>query len=79
MRSRDAIWPGSEAWCAAVEHLVTAGGMRRVQAGTMAQNARMRALFRKSHMIEEGCQRARFLLDGKPVDLIFAARLRSDA
>lgn len=66
---------GGEAWCAVVDYLIDTAGMRRVQAGTMADNQPMRALMRKSGMQEEGRQAERFLLDGQPVDLVFGARL----
>ena len=69
---------GSEAWCAVIRYLVEERMTRRVQAGTMDANAPMQALFRKSGMLEEGRQRGRFLLDGQPVDMVFAARLRSE-
>ena len=69
---------GSEAWCAVIHYLAEERKMRRIQAGTMVRNAPMRALFRKSGMLEEGRQRERFLLDGQPIDMVFAARLCSD-
>lgn len=69
---------GTEAWCAVVAHLLDTRGIRRVQAGTMAPNTAMRGVFHKSGMTEEGRQHGRFLLDEKPVDLVFAARTRDD-
>ena len=69
---------GSEAWCAVIDHLLANAGIRRVQAGTMAANAPMRALMRKSGMREEASQKGRFLLDGQPVDLVSGARFADD-
>lgn len=65
---------GGEAWCAAVDWLLGAGGMRKVSAGCMADNAAMRRLMAKSRMVDDGIRKAHYLLDGKPVDIVHAAR-----
>ena len=75
-RSQQKRGLGREAWCAMVDHLIDTMKIRRVQAGTMSENRPMRNLFRASNMTEEACCPERFLLDGRPVDLILAARLR---
>jgi RimJ/RimL family protein N-acetyltransferase len=66
---------GRRAWCLALDWLVSpAGGMRLVTAGTMAANVAMLGLMRTSGMREYGRLQGRFLLDGKPTDLVLAAR-----
>ncbi len=65
---------GGEAWCAAVDWLLGAGGMRKVSAGCLAPNAAMRRLMAKSRMVEDGVRKAHYLLDGSPVDIVHAAR-----
>lgn len=66
---------GREAWCAVVDHLIGQGGVRRVQAGTMAKNDAMLRLFNDAGMHVEGRQVGRFLLSGEPVDLVHACRV----
>lgn len=78
-RSQQGKGLGREAWCAVVDHLIGTMDIRRVQAGTMSENKPMRALFHASNMLEEACCPRRFLLDGQPVDLILAARMRDTA
>jgi len=65
---------GFEAWTAVVDHLLGAGGMRKVTAGCMADNKGMLAVMEKSGMTEEGRRVGNFLLDGKPVDLVMVAK-----
>jgi RimJ/RimL family protein N-acetyltransferase len=64
---------GGEAWDAAMTDLL-ARGVRRVEAGTMAVNTGMLAIFRKAGMVEEGRRKGHFLLNGRPVDMVLAAR-----
>jgi len=65
---------GTRAWMLALEWLLGPGGMRKVTAGTMAENKAMLAIMKKSGMEEEGRRRAQFLLDGRPVDAVLVAR-----
>jgi [ribosomal protein S5]-alanine N-acetyltransferase len=65
---------GTRAWALALEWLLGPGGMRKVTAGTMAENAAMLAIMKKSGMDEEGRRRGQFLLDGRPVDAVLMAR-----
>lgn len=67
---------GKRAWNLALDWLLGQGGMLKVTAGTMAENKAMRALMRDSGMIEEGRSRSRFLLDGVPVDGVWATKDR---
>jgi [ribosomal protein S5]-alanine N-acetyltransferase len=65
---------GKAAWSQAMEWLLREGGMRKVAAGTMAENAPMLAIMRATGMHEEGRRRGQLLLDGRPVDLVLVAR-----
>jgi RimJ/RimL family protein N-acetyltransferase len=49
-------------------------GVRKITAGTMEANRAMLSIFRKTGMIEDGVRKAHFLLDGTPVDCVYAAR-----
>lgn len=59
---------GTAAWAAVLNYLLM--NMRKVEAGTMAENIGMQRICTKTGMIEEGRQSKHFLIDGKPVDLI---------
>lgn len=65
---------GREAWCAVVDHLLQVETFRLVHAGTMSANTGMLRAFEESGMTTEGRSVGRFLLDGKPVDMVLAAR-----
>jgi RimJ/RimL family protein N-acetyltransferase len=65
---------GFEAWLAVLDNLLGAAGIRKVTAGTMAANAPMLAVARKSQMIEEGRQRQQYLFHGEEVDRVLFAR-----
>ena len=65
---------GTRAWRLALDWLLGQGGMRKVTAGTMAENEMMMGVIRNSGMSVEGRQSGRFLLEGVPVDGILAAR-----
>lgn len=72
-----ALWNrgmGYDAWHTTMSFLLTEYKMRKVMAGTMAANAGMLALMSKSGMVCEGRLEGHFLLEGNPVDLIFASR-----
>lgn len=70
---------GTEAWSAAMEYLLNAVPVRKVHAGTMADNLPMLRIFEKTGMTIE-CRRSRhYLLGGREVDLVFAARFGRDA
>ena len=65
---------GTAAWSQALEWLLGPGGMRKVTAGTMADNQAMLAIMRKSGMVEEGRRCAQFIVEGHTSDLVQAAR-----
>ncbi|MBM3993196.1 MAG: GNAT family N-acetyltransferase [Planctomycetes bacterium] len=70
---------GSEAWEAVCEYLLNDAGIRKVTAGTMADNHGMLGIMRKTGMVAEGRRLRQFLLDGREVDLVEAARFRKSA
>lgn len=65
---------GAEAWMAVVDYLLGPGGMRKVTAGTMAENEAMLKIMAKAGMTEEGRRLGQFLLDGRAVDVILTGR-----
>ena len=66
------------AWSLALQWLLTAGGMRKVLAGTMSTNTGMRSIMERSGMVEEGTWHNHRWFEGKPVDLVFAAMFKND-
>lgn len=68
---------GTEAWAAAMRHLLDTVRVRKVHAGTMTENRPMLRIFEKTGMRIE-CRRSRhYLLEGREVDLVFAAAFRA--
>ena len=67
---------GTEAWQAVIEELFENRGVRKITAGTMAENQGMLQIMRKCGMTKEGLRRRHFLLDGREVDLIQMASFR---
>ena len=65
---------GLEAWSAVLGDLLGRAAIRKVTAGTMAENEAMIALARRSGMAEEGRRPRHFLVDGREVDLVSFAR-----
>jgi RimJ/RimL family protein N-acetyltransferase len=63
---------GREAWVAACDWLLGPGGMRKVGAGTMADNRAMLAVFKAAGMTIEAVRKGHFVLDGRPVDAVYA-------
>ncbi|MBU4198406.1 MAG: GNAT family N-acetyltransferase [Kiritimatiellae bacterium] len=63
---------GSEAFRAVVNWLITHRGMRKITAGTMAENMAMRGVMRKIGMHEEGRRERYYILDGREVDMVYA-------
>jgi RimJ/RimL family protein N-acetyltransferase len=69
---------GSEAFCALVHHLLATGQFHKITAGTMAANTKMLKLFEKAGMTIECRRKRHYLLDGKPVDMIYAAKWENE-
>lgn len=71
-----AVWGrgyGAEAWGAVLRHILRTEGLRKVTAGTMAENAGMLAVMKKTGMTVEGRRERQFLLDEREVDMVYAA------
>ena len=64
---------GLEAWMAVCDWLVRAGGMRKVTAGTLAENAAMLAVMRKSDMKDDGIRPRHYLFEGREIDIVHMA------
>jgi ribosomal-protein-alanine N-acetyltransferase len=64
---------GLAAWTTVMDFLF-ANGIRKVEAGCMSVNDRMRILCTKAHMTIEGVSANHFLFEGKPCDLIHYGR-----
>lgn len=65
---------GLAAWRGVLDWLLGDGGLRRVTAGTMADNRAMVALMEKSAMTIDAVRPRAFLLDGREIDLVLASR-----
>jgi RimJ/RimL family protein N-acetyltransferase len=71
------VWGGGiglEAWTAVCDFLIDRAGIRKVTAGTLATNAGMLSIMRRSGMVDDGRRLNHYLVDGQPVDLVYAAR-----
>lgn len=64
---------GTEAWVAVCNYLLYEAGMRKVTAGTIAENSGMLHIMKKTGMIEDGVRKRHFIFEGREVDLIHAA------
>ncbi len=63
---------GSEAFAAVVDWFFERRGVRKVTAGTMAENKGMIGIMRKTGMREEGVKERYYLLEGREVDMVCA-------
>jgi len=70
---------GSEAWAAVCDYLLGEGGMRKVTAGTLAENTGMIGVMRRTGMVDDGRRIRQCLLDGCEVDVVHYALFRDDA
>lgn len=67
---------GTEAWCTVCAWLLESAGLRKLTAGAMASNEGMVSVMQRAGMIEEGRRRRQFLLEGRPMDLVYYALFR---
>lgn len=67
-----------EAWTAVCDFLFRQAGVRKITAGMMAANQPMVRLARRAGMKRDGRRRDQYLLDGKPVDIVYAALFREE-
>lgn len=64
---------GLEAWAAVCDYLLKRPSIRKVTAGTLANNHAMLSIMRRSGMVEDGRRTAHYVIDGQPVDVVYAA------
>ena len=69
---------GLEAWVAVCHYLMYDIGIRKITAGTLAVNKGMLRIMEKSGMVADGRWIRHCLVDGKEVDIIFAALFSHD-
>jgi len=69
---------GSEAFRAVIDWLITRQDVRKVTAGTMADNMAMRSVMLKGGMHEEGRRERYYILDGREDDMIYATAFAED-
>ena len=66
---------GLEAWEAVNKFLFDKIGIRKLTAGAMSINKGMISIMKKSGMVPDGIRRDQFLVNGKSVDMVMAAKL----
>ena len=64
---------GKDCWCAMIEWLQNQDNVRKITAGTVSINEPMLALMRSSKMLEDGRRKKHQIIDGQPVDVLYAA------
>lgn len=69
---------GVEVWEEICRFLVFTLKLRKVTAGTVATNAGMRGIMRRTGMIEDGKRTRQILIDGNEVDIVYAALFREN-
>lgn len=69
---------GTDAWRAACRFLLLDRGLRKVTAGTLANNHGMLAVMRNAGMREEGRRRRQALWEGSEIDMVEAGVLREE-
>jgi len=70
---------GLAAWRLALDWAAALPALRKITAGTMAENHAMLSIFLRSGMHFEARRRDHFLLDGRPVDMLVYARFGASA
>ncbi len=69
---------GTDAWLAACRFLLLDQNLRKVTAGTLANNHGMLAVMRHSGMREEGRRRRQSLWEGAEIDMVEAGVMREE-
>lgn len=67
---------GTEAWKAVCEYLLLGLELRKVTAGTSANNAGMRGIMHRTGMVDDGKRERQFMIGGQEVDVVYAALFR---
>jgi len=65
---------GSDAFCTVVQALERSGQIRKLTAGTLAENKAMVRIMERAGFELEGARRGQELLENRPVDLLYYAR-----
>lgn len=69
---------GLEAWGVVCRYLLTEGGMRKVTAGTLAENKGMVQIMQKSGMVADGRRIRHYICEGREMDIIHMALFRDE-
>jgi len=69
---------GLEAWMLVCSYLFMERGLRKVTAGTSANNVGMRRIMEKSGMVVDGVRSRHLMIDGQEVDVVYAAIFAKD-
>lgn len=67
---------GSEAFKAVVEFLLSGLGLRKVTAGTLADNVGMLRVMERAGMVPDGRRVRHYLVNGREIDMVHMARFR---
>lgn len=70
---------GAEAWQALSDFLLIEKGLRKITAGTLANNQGMLKIMQKTGMTEDGRRLKQMLWNGQEIDVVYAARFRPNA
>lgn len=68
----------SRAAATVADHLLSSGGVHRLELGARANNPASLRVARAAGFIQEGVEREKFVMDGARVDVLTFGRLRSD-
>lgn len=68
----------SEAAATVAQWALTDGGCERLELGHRADNPASRGVAMAAGFVQEGCERAKFLIDGQRIDVLTYGRLQSD-
>jgi RimJ/RimL family protein N-acetyltransferase len=68
---------GTRSWAATCDYLFGSCGIRKITAGTISVNKPMLAIMQATGMQEEGRCKRHLLFEGKEVDVVMAARFRT--
>lgn len=69
---------GLEAWRAVCDYLLNEEGVRKVTAGTLADNAGMLKIMGQTGMVEDGRRQRHYLFEGREVDVVHGALFRQN-
>lgn len=62
----------------AADHALSEGGLERLELGHRVNNPASGGVARAAGFVQEGLERAKFLIDGERIDVLTYGRLRSD-